>query len=68
MSEKTVAEKIEDALDTAQSLSIGGMSQSSRSIQDMIAADKHLARAAAAAARPARMGFRMGVFRAPEHD
>jgi len=67
MSELTPAEQIEEATGTAQSMSIDGMSKSSRSIPDLIAADKHLAARDAASARPARMGIRMGVLRAPEH-
>jgi hypothetical protein len=67
MSEKTIAERIEEATGTASSISADGMSQSSRSIDELIKADKHLAQKEAATAKPARMGLRMGVFRSPEH-
>jgi hypothetical protein len=67
MSEKTVLEKIEDATGEASSISVDGMSQSSRSIHELIAADKYIQQKEAATAKPSRMGFRMGVFRSPEH-
>jgi hypothetical protein len=67
MSDNTIEEKIEEATATPASMSVDGMSKSSRSIPDLIAADKYLKQQEAVVARPARMGFRMGVFRAPEH-
>ena len=67
MSENTVQEKIEEATGTASSISVDGISKSNRSIPELIAADKYIKQQEAATARPARMGFRMGVFRAPEH-
>ncbi len=67
MSEKTIDQKIKEATGTASSQSVDGMSQSNRSIHELIAADKYLEQKGAAANKPARMGFRMGVFRSPEH-
>jgi len=63
----TIKQKIQDATSEASSVSVDGMSQSNRDIRQLIEADKYLEQKEAAANKPARMGFRMGVFRAPEH-
>jgi len=63
----TIKQKIKDATDEAASTSVEGMSVSQRNIRELIEADKYLEQKEAATAKPARMGFRMGVFRAPEH-
>jgi hypothetical protein len=63
----TIKQKIQDATSEAASVSVDGMSQSARRISELIEADKYLEQKEAAATKPARMGFRMGVFRAPEH-
>jgi hypothetical protein len=63
----TIKQKISDATDTAASVSVDGMSQSNRSIRELIEADKYLKQQEAATEKPARMGFRMGVFRSPGH-
>ena len=55
--------RIEEALDKASSVSVDGMSVSNRSIAEIIAADKHLARKAASTA--GALGIRMGVMRGP---
>lgn len=62
-SETTAADTaIEQALTTAQSISIDGMSKSSRSVTELIAADKHLKRK-----QSSGFGFRVAVMRAPGH-
>ena len=52
--------RIENALDQAASVSVDGMSVSNRSISEIIAADKHLARK-----RASGLGFRVSQQRAP---
>ncbi len=64
---EAIQQKITDATATSASISVDGMSKSNRSIPDLIAADKYLAQQQAVTAKPARMGFRMGVLRSPEH-
>jgi hypothetical protein len=63
----TIKQKISDATSEASSVSVDGMSQSNRSIHELIEADKYIEQKEAAAAKPKRMGFRMGVFRSPGH-
>jgi hypothetical protein len=63
----TTSDKIKQATSEASSVSVDGMSQSNRSIHELIEADKYLEQKEAAATKPARMGFRMGVFRSPGH-
>jgi hypothetical protein len=62
-----IKDTIKQATTEASSVSVDGMSQSSRNINELIAADKYLEQKEAAATKPARMGFRMGVFRSPGH-
>lgn len=52
--------RIENALDQASSVSVDGMSVSNRSVDEIIKADKHLARKKASG-----MGFRVGKMQAP---
>jgi hypothetical protein len=66
MSENTAIQtEIEKAVTTAQSVSVDGISKSSRSISELIAADKHVANKEAR--RSANMGLRFGVFTPPGH-
>lgn len=55
--------RIEELASTAKSISVAGMSQTEVNIDDVIKADKHLARKKAATA--GGLGIRMGVMRAP---
>ena len=61
---KTASEAIDAALNSPRSKSLGDISATAHSIPDLIAADKHQARKAAAAS--ASMGVRIGVMRGPE--
>jgi len=63
----TRAQKIEDMLDDPQSVSSDAGNVNNRSIPDAITLDKYLTQKESITAKPKRMGFRMGVFRAPEH-
>jgi hypothetical protein len=65
--ESTLETLIETEAAEAQSQTADGMSVTRRSIKDLIEADKYLKQQEAATNKPARMGLRMGVFRAPEH-
>jgi hypothetical protein len=66
MAENTAIQtEIENAVTTAQSVSIDGMSTSSRSISELIAADKHIANKEAR--RSANLGLRFGIFTPPGH-
>jgi len=66
MAENTAIQtEIEKAVTTAQSVSVDGISKSSRSISELIAADKHLANKEAR--RSANMGLRFGRFEPPGH-
>jgi hypothetical protein len=62
-----IKDTIKQATTEASSVSVDGMSTSSRNINELIEADKYLEQKEAATAKPARMGFRMGVFRSPGH-
>jgi hypothetical protein len=62
-----IKDTIKQATTEASSVSVDGMSTSSRNINELIAADKYLEQKEAATAKPARMGMRMGVFRSPGH-
>jgi Ni,Fe-hydrogenase III small subunit len=66
MAENTAIQtEIENAVTTPQSVSIDGVSKSSRTIAELIAADKHVANKEAR--RSANMGLRFGVFTPPGH-
>jgi hypothetical protein len=67
MSSTTRTTKLEEMLDDPAAASSDAGSISNRSLQDAIALDKHLSGKESVTNKAKRMGFRMGVFRAPEH-
>ena len=62
-----LSDKIEELVDKPRNVSSDAGSIGQHSIPDLIAADKYLAQKASVAAKPANMGVRFGVLRAPEH-
>jgi len=66
MAENTAIQTaIEDSIAKPRSIASDGMSKSSHSIPDLIAADKHVAAKAAASSKT--MGLRFGRFTPPGH-
>jgi hypothetical protein len=63
--ETTLDDRIEELAGKARSTTVLGVTVSEQSIQDVIAADKHLARKAATSS--VYMGIRMGRFIPPGH-
>jgi hypothetical protein len=63
--DKTLDERIEELAQSPRSSTVDGVSVSEQSIQDVIAADKHLARKDASKSRS--MGVRFGRFVPPGH-
>ena len=58
---------IEEEASAPESVSSDVGSKTNRPLDDLIEADKYLASKEAAESNPARMGFRLGVFRSPGH-
>ena len=65
MAENTIQTAIEEAINKPRSFANDGMSKSSHSIPDRIAADRHIASKAATSSKS--MGIRFGVFTPPGH-
>ena len=60
--EELIATEILKQAQTDASMSLDGMSQSGRSLESLIAVDKHLSKK-----RGSRFGFGIGMLRSPEH-
>ena len=65
MSDNELQTEIEDQATNPESVSSDAGSVSNRPLDDLIEADRYLTSKAAASTQTKRMGFRLGIFRAP---